>query len=213
MTPYLNRQDAGKILAEYVKPFVKHKSIIVLGLARGGVPVAYEVAKALEVPLDIFIVRKLGVPGYEELAMGAIATGDCTVFNPDVIHSLNISAEIITETIQLEKKELLRREKEYRGSKPFPSLAGKAVILVDDGIATGATMRAAVKALRELNVSRLIIAVPVAEISTCHQIAEIADVMVCPLQPLAFHAVGAWYLDFQQTTDEEVKALLSGNAA
>lgn len=209
MNKYLNRYEAGKMLAEQLKGYAKQKNMLVLALPRGGVPVAYEIAKALSLPLDVFIVRKLGVPGHEELAMGALASGNVTVFNEDVINSLQISKERIQEVIEAEGQELRRRELAYRGDAPFPSLTGKTILLVDDGIATGATMRAALKALRQSHPASIVIAVPVAEISTCKKMATIADKIVCPLQPVYFNAVGAWYEDFAQTEDKEVYSLLT----
>lgn len=209
MDRYPNRYEAGKILCEYLKDYVNQDEIIVLGLPRGGVPVAFEVAKALHAPLDVFIVRKLGVPGHEELAMGALAMGNVIVFNDEVISEFRLDQTAIENVIEAEKIELARREKAYRGLRPFPNLTNKRIILVDDGIATGATIRAAVKALRAFNPKEIIIAIPVAEINTCEKMAMIADKIVCPMQPQAFYAVGAWYEDFNQTSDEEVYRLLS----
>lgn len=206
---YLDRREAGAVLAESLKAFKNQKDTIILGLPRGGVPVAYEVAQTLRTPLDVFIVRKLGVPGQPELAMGAIASGNTVIFNEDIIHHLGISKTAIDRIIQAEKIELARREQSYRGKKPFPDLTRKTVILIDDGIATGATMRAAVKALRQMHPTKIVIAVPVAEKSTCKKMSEIADEVICPQQPDDFYAVGAWYENFSQTTDEEVRELLN----
>lgn len=208
MEKFLDRYEAGKVLAEHLKSYVKKSNVIVLALPRGGVPVAYEIAKALFIPLDIFVVRKLGVPGHEELAMGAIATGGTVVFNDEIIRELHISKSAIDQVIQLEQQELQRRELTYRGNRPFPTLKDKTIILVDDGIATGATMRAAIKALRQQNPASIIMAVPVAAFSTCVEMEGLVDKIICPLKPHQFYAVGAWYENFSQTSDEEVFELL-----
>lgn len=205
---YQDRHEAGKVLAEQLKDYANRNDVIVLALPRGGAPVAFEIAQALHVPWDVFIVRKLGVPGHEELAMGAIAMGDVIVFNDEIIKDLSISKVAIDRVIQKEQTELQRRMEAFRDNKPFPQIGKKVVILVDDGIATGATMRAAVKALRILKPSKIVIAVPVAEVNTCEKMAKLADEMVCPLRPSYFYAVGAWYYDFDQTSDEEVYELL-----
>ncbi|EKD74155.1 MAG: Phosphoribosyltransferase [uncultured bacterium] len=209
MERFLNRYQAGKLLAEQLKSYAKKPDVIVLALPRGGVPVAYEVAKKLSVPLEVFIVRKLGVPGHEELAMGAIATGGVVVFNDEIVDNLTISQAAINRVIQAEQQELQRRELTYRGNRPFPALSGKTIILVDDGIATGATMRAAIKSLRQQSPAAIIMAVPVAALSTCEEIANNVDKIVCLLKPHNFYAVGAWYEDFSQTTDNEVFELLT----
>ncbi|KTD23478.1 phosphoribosyltransferase [Legionella lansingensis] len=214
MEKFINRHEAGRILADQLKSYANNPNVIVLALPRGGVPVGYEVAKALSVPLDVFIVRKLGVPDHEELAMGAIASGGVTVFNQDIVDTLSISQENIEKIIAKEEQELKRREDMYRHNLPFPDLENKIVILVDDGIATGATMRAAIKALRQQNPAQLIMAIPVAAFSTYQEMGKLVDEIVCPLQPLNFYAVGLWYEDFQQTSDAEVSELLkkrSGN--
>lgn len=209
MEKFFDRYEAGKILAEHLKSYVKKSNTIVLALPRGGVPVAYEIAKALSIPLDVFIVRKLGVPGHEEFAMGAIATGGTIVFNEEIVRELNISKSAIDQVIQLEKQELRRRESTYRDNRrPFPILKDKTIILVDDGIATGATMRAAIKALRQQKPASIIIAVPVAEFSICIEMEELVDKIICPLRPYQLYAVGAWYENFSQTSDEEVFELL-----
>lgn len=208
MEKYANRYEAGKVLAEQLRAYKNNPYVLILALPRGGVPVAYEIAKALSAPLDIFVVRKLGAPGHEELAMGAIASDETVVFNNDVINQLHIPSGTIAYTIQSEKKELKRREQAYRGNKPFPSLKDKIIILVDDGIATGATMRAAIKALYQKVPLRLILAVPVAALTTYDEMSKLVDEVICPLKPLDFYAVGAWYDDFSQTTDEEVIQLL-----
>jgi putative phosphoribosyl transferase len=208
MKRYTDRKEAGQVLAEFLRSYANKKDVIILALPRGGVPVAYEVSQTLNAPLDVFIVRKLGVPGHPELAMGAIASGDITVFNEDILQQLHVSEKEIAAVIEREQRELIRREKAYRGNKPSPSLENKVVILIDDGIATGATMRAAIKALNQLAVKKLVVAVPVADISICEMIEILVDQFICPLQPEGLHAVGAWYDDFSQTEDEEVHALL-----
>lgn len=208
MDKYLNRQHAGEVLAHALRAYADRDNVIVLALPRGGVPVAFEVAKQLHAPLDVFIVRKLGVPGHRELAMGAIAMGNAIVFNDDIVQELQISERDIKSVIAEEEQELKRRDAAYRGNHTFPSLRDKIVILVDDGIATGATMRAAIQALRQLKPESLIVAVPVADKSICEKIQPLVDHLYCPLQPLSLHAVGAWYDDFSQTEDEEVYSLL-----
>ena len=208
MDRYLNRESAGKILAQELDVYAKNPNTIVLALPRGGVPVAYEIAKALQAPLDVFVVRKLGVPGHEELAMGAIAMGGISILNENIIRDLQISPEAIKRVSQAEQKELERRVQAYRGKLPFPELKNRIVILVDDGIATGATIRAAVAALKKIGPAKLIVAVPVAEKSMCEKLTLLADQLLCPLCPLYFNAVGAWYDDFGQTSDEEVCSLL-----
>ena len=183
-----------------------------LGLPRGGVPVAYEVANALRVPLDVFIVRKLGVPGYEELAMGAIASGGVRVLNEDVVRQIPNAAAIIEAVTAQETAELERREREYRDGRPAPELRGRTVILVDDGLATGATMRAAVAALRQQGAAKIVVAVPVGAPETCAEFAEEVDETICAITPEYFRAVGQYYDDFSQTTDDEVRALLAAAA-
>lgn len=209
MEKYLDRYEAGKILAEYLTAYAHQQNVIVLALPRGGVPVAYEVAKALSVPLDIFIVRKLGVPGHEELAMGAIASGGAIVFNEDIINDLNIPQLRIDRVIEEETTELERRETVYRGSRPFPDLTNKIVILIDDGIATGASIRAAIKSLKNKNIKKLIVAIPVAAKDTCRDLLPLADELICPLKPENFIAVGLWYENFGQTSDDEVSELMA----
>ncbi|WP_131795321.1 phosphoribosyltransferase [Fluoribacter gormanii] len=205
---YDDRYQAGRVLTDLLKDYEKRTDVIVLALPRGGVPVAYEIASKLSLPLDIFIVRKLGVPGHEELAMGAIASGGITVFNEEIVNSLHISKEAINKIHKSEQEELSRRELAYRGKKPFPMLPGKTVILVDDGIATGYTMRAAIAALKQQNPAKIIVTVPVAARSTCDEIAPLVDEIICPMRPVNFYAVGMWYNDFSQTTDDEVMQLL-----
>lgn len=209
MKKYIDRRQAGTILAEELKEYAHLPNGIVLALPRGGVPVAYEIATALALPLDVFVVRKLGTPGHKELAMGAIASGGIAVFNEDIVQNLHIEQSSIDAVIQSEQEELKRREHIYRGKRPFPTLLNKTIILVDDGIATGATMYAAIKALKKRNPANIIIAVPVAARSTCEEMTNLVDNIVCPLQPIDFYAVGLWYEDFPQTSDDEVIALLA----
>lgn len=209
MTKYPNRREAGKVLVEHLRAYANRKDVIVLALPRGGVPVAYEIADALNVPLDVFVVRKLGVPGHAELALGAIASGGVRVFNEGIIKDMQITQEEITAVINFEQHELARRETLYRGDHPFESLKGKIVILVDDGIATGATVRAAIAAIRKLNPNEIILAVPVAQKRVSEDIQYDVDEFICPMQPKELQAVGKWYEDFSQTEDEEVHQLLN----
>lgn len=205
---FRDRRDAGRFLAALLERYRGRPDVIVVGLPRGGVPVAYEVAAALGAPLDVFLVRKLGVPGREELAMGAIASGGVAVVNDDVVRGLGIAPEAIQHVAEQEGRELLRREQAYREGRPFPDVAGKVVIVVDDGLATGSSMRAAIEALRRLQPDRIVVAVPAAPESTCRELAALADEVVCATTPSPFSAVGASYWDFTQTTDEEVRDLL-----
>jgi putative phosphoribosyl transferase len=204
-----NRAEAGRRLAERLATYEGREDAIVLGLPRGGVPVAYEVAQRLGLPLDIFVVRKLGVPGYEELAMGAIASGNVSVLNKDVMRALPHSEVILETVIAREKFELQRREAGYRQSRSAPDLRGRVVILVDDGLATGATMRAAAAALRKQGVAKIVVAVPVGAPETCREIELEVDETICAFMPEFFHGVGQFYEDFSQTTDEEVRELLA----
>jgi erythromycin esterase-like protein/adenine/guanine phosphoribosyltransferase-like PRPP-binding protein len=206
---FRNRNEAGRLLAEKLTAYTNRPDVLVLALPRGGVPVAYEVARALGAPLDVFVVRKLGVPGYEELAMGAVATGGVRVLNDQIVQRLGIPQYIIDAVAVREQQELLRRERLYRGGRPPPDVRGRTVILVDDGLATGATMRAAVMALRQLQPARIIVAVPTASPETCEELKSEADDAVCAITPEPFLAVGHWYEDFSQTTDEEVRDLLA----
>jgi len=210
---FQDRREAGRVLAEKLAHLAGQPDLLVLALPRGGVPVAYEVAQALDAPLDVFLVRKLGVPGREELAMGAIATGGVRVINEDVVRALHLPDEVIEQSAQQQQRELERREQLYRGGRPLPSVRGKTVILVDDGLATGSSMRAAVAALRQLRPARLLIAVPVAAPDTCAELGEEVDDIVCAETPEPFYAVGFWYEDFTQTTDDEVRDLLARAAA
>jgi len=206
---FVNRTEAGEILAEALSGYAGKSGILVLALPRGGVPVAYEVAKALSAPLDLWLVRKLGVPGQEELAMGAIAGKNTLVLNDDIIAALNISQPTIDSIIAREQAELERRNQHYRHGKPPPDVEGNTILIIDDGLATGATMRAAIASLRQAAAARVIAAVPVGAMSTCRKIGQEADELVCLHTPEPFYGVGQWYSDFSQTSDEEVLALLA----
>jgi putative phosphoribosyl transferase len=203
-----DRRDAGRQLAARLGGYAGRKDLIVLALPRGGVPVGYEVARALEAPLDVFLVRKLGVPGREELAMGAIASGGVRFVNEGVVRQLGISDSVLDQVAAEEERELARREWEYRDDRPPPAVAGRVVLLVDDGLATGSTMRAAVLALRQLGPTAIVVAVPVGAAETCAGMKEVADDVVCAYVPEQLAAVGLWYEDFSQTTDDEVRELL-----
>ena len=205
---FRDRFDAGRQLAKRLMHYAGRDDVIVLALPRGGVPVGYEVAEALGAPLDVFLVRKLGVPGHEELAMGAIASGGIRVLNEQVVRMLLPSEAEIARVEAAERQELERREREYPGDRPPPDVRGKVVILVDDGLATGSTMRAAVAALRRLGPARIVVAVPVGAAQTCEDFEDEADEAICAREPDPFHAVGAWYADFTQTSDDEVRGLL-----
>ncbi len=212
-TPHMNqrfrdRRHAGRVLAQSLAAYAGRDDALVLALPRGGVPVAFEVAQALGLPLDVCIVRKLGVPGHEEYAMGALASGDVRVLNDDVVRSLQISDAAIEAVTRNERLELERRERLYRQGRPAPRLAGRCVILVDDGLATGATMLAAVRAVRAQLPARTVVAVPTAAAETCAQLRREADEVVCATTPEPFRAVGLWYEDFSQTGDDEVRELL-----
>jgi putative phosphoribosyl transferase len=204
-----NRTEAGRQLAESLLKYIGQPDVIVLGLPRGGVPVAFEVAQRLGVPLDVFIVRKLGVPGFEELAVGAIASGGVRVLNEDVMRAVPNAEKVIESVTAKEKVELERREQSYRDGRSAPELRGRIVILVDDGLATGATMRAAVKALRQRGVAKIVVAVPVGPPDTCRELEHEADETICLSTPEFFQAVGQYYEDFSQTTNEEVGELLA----
>jgi len=206
---FSNRTEAGRLLAEKLLKYAGRADVIVLGLPRGGVPVAFEVAQRLGTPFDVFIVRKLGVPGFEELAVGAIASGGVRVLNEDVMRAIPNVDEVIELVTAKETAELERREQSYRDGRPAPELRDRVVILVDDGLATGATMRAAVKALRQCGAARIVVAVPVGPPDTCREIEEEADETVCASTPEFFQAVGQYYEDFSQTSDEEVRDLLA----
>jgi predicted phosphoribosyltransferase len=205
---FRDRREAGRVLAGLLEKYRGRDDVLVLGLPRGGVPVAYEVAAALGAPLDVFLVRKLGVPGHEELAMGAIASGGAVVINDDVIRGLDIGPEVVEQVANREGLELLRREAAYREGRPPPDLIGKVVILVDDGLATGSSMLAAVHALRQHGPAKIVVAVPAAPESTCRQLSSVVDDLVCATTPSPFIAVGQSYWDFTQTNDDEVRRLL-----
>ena len=206
---YRDRSEAGKQLAARLAKYANRDDVLVLALPRGGVPVGFEVAKQLHVPLDIFLVRKLGLPGHEELAMGAISTGGVRVLNEDVVDYLQIPEGVIDAIAAIELRELERRERAYRGDRPEPDVQGKTIILVDDGLATGSTMRAAAVALRQHNPARIVIAVPVSAPQTCDEYRMGVDEIVCASTPEPFRGVGQWYRDFSQTTDDEVRELLA----
>jgi putative phosphoribosyl transferase len=203
-----DRTDAGRALADELQAYAGRPDVIVLGLPRGGVPVAGEVARVLGAPLDVFVVRKLGVPGQPELAMGAIASGGVRVVNASVVKELSIPEDVIDRIATQEGSELERRERLYRGAAAAPEVAGKTAILVDDGLATGSTMRAAIAALRELAPARIVVAVPVGAQETCDEFRREVDEVACALVPSFFQAVGLWYEDFEQTPDSEVRAVL-----
>jgi putative phosphoribosyl transferase len=205
---FRDRADAGRQLAAKLTACAGRPNVQVLALPRGGVPVGYEVAHALGAPLDVFLVRKLGVPGREELAMGAMAAGGVRVLNEEVVRTLGIPDDVIESVSEKERRELARRERAYRDDRPPPDVRGRTVLLVDDGLATGSTMRAAVAALRKLHPARIVVAVPVGSAETCAELAAAADEVICARTPDPFYAVGLWYEDFTQTTDEQVHELL-----
>ena len=205
---FQDRSNAGRMLASRLKQFANRPDVVVLALPRGGVPVGYEVAKDLNVPLDVFIVRKLGVPGHEELAMGAIASGGVLLLNNHVVRALGIPESVINSAAAKEERELERREREYRDGRSPLDVQGKTVILVDDGLATGSSMRAAVQALKRKGASHIVVAVPVASSRTCEEFEPEVDQVICAATPEPFWAVGQWYTDFSQTGDEEVRDLL-----
>jgi putative phosphoribosyl transferase len=209
---FRDRAEAGRQLATRLSDYADRPDVLVLALPRGGVPVAVEVARALHAPLDVFLVRKLGVPGHEELAMGAIASGGTRVINENTASALSISEEDINTIAAQEQEELERREREYRGDRPLPEVRGKVVILIDDGLATGSTMRAAIAALRQQQPAQIIVAVPVGAPETCMEFQAETDKTICARMPEPFYAVGLWYGDFSQTTDEEVRELLDRSA-
>lgn len=208
MVWFQNRRDAGQKLSQKLSHYASRPDVIVLALPRGGVPVGYEVSRALHVPLDIFIVRKLGIPGQEELAIGAIASGGIRVLNEDILRMLPLPPKVIERVAQRELQELQRRERLYRGDRPPPDVRDRTVILVDDGLATGASMRAAVQALRAQNPKRIVVAVPTAAPEACEAFEKEVDEVVCAITPEPFLGVGRWYEDFSQTTDEGVRLFL-----
>jgi predicted phosphoribosyltransferase len=208
MAIFEDRGDAGRKLARALERYADRADVVVLGLPRGGVPVAFAVAKELQAPMDIYLVRKLGVPEQPELAMGAIASGGVRVMNEQVVRSLGISDEQIETVVEREIRELERREQAYRGDRARPDLHGKVVVLVDDGLATGASMRAAVEAVKTQEPDRIVVAVPTAPPETCSDLEDEVEEVVCATTPEPFFGVGAWYADFSQTTDDEVRRLL-----
>ena len=210
---FVDRRDAGRVLASRLTKYASRDDVVVLALPRGGVPVAYEVASALGAPMDVFLVRKLGTPGHRELAMGAIASGGVRVLNEDVVRWYGISEAAIEHIAREEQEELARRERAYRDDRPAPDLANRIVILIDDGLATGSTMRAAAQAVRARHPGRVVIAVPVGAAQTCAELAAVADEVICVRMPEPFSAVGQWYLNFEQTDDAEVRQLLQKSSA
>jgi len=207
---FRNRQDAGRMLAERLAEYAGREDVLVLALPRGGVPVGLELSRALEAPLDVFLVRKLGLPGQEELAMGAIASGGARVLNDDLVATLGLSSEVIDAVAEREQVELERRERVYRGDRPAPEVRDRTVILVDDGLATGSSMRAAVEAVRQRHPRRIVVAVPAAPRQTCDELRQQVDELVVLRTPHPFYAVGAWYEDFSEVSDDEVRAMLAG---
>jgi putative phosphoribosyl transferase len=208
-TRFRDRSEAGRTLAEELSRYAAREDVVVLALPRGGVPVGYELAKALGTPLDVLVARKLGVPGYPELAMGALASGGAAVLDQALVQRLGISEDAIRQVVAQEAQELERREAAYRDGRPPPDLRGKTVILVDDGLATGATMRAAALAVKKQGPARVVVAVPVASAQTCDEFRGDVDEVICAVTPEPFYAVGLWYENFDQTPDEEVRELLA----
>jgi len=206
--PYADRAEAGRVLAEALTRYDDRDDVLVLALPRGGVPVAFEVAKALGAPMDLLLVRKLGVPGQEELAMGAIASGGAIVVNEDILRATGMTQLGLQYMVTRERAELHRREQAYRGARPLPDVAGRCLLLIDDGLATGASMRAAAAALRQRNPGQIVVAVPVAPEETVAAFRHEVDDIVCPATPTTFYGVGQWYVDFAQVPDEEVRRLL-----
>lgn len=207
--PFADRAEAGRALARKLLRYADRRDVVVLGLARGGVPVGFEVAQALQAPLDVFVVRKLGVPGQEELAMGAIASGQVRFMNAALIEELGLTRADVDAVVRREQRELERRERLYRDDRPIRQLRDRVLILVDDGLATGASMRAAIAALRKHRPARIVAAVPIAARETCRALVSETDEMVCAAMPAPFVGVGFWYDDFSQTTDAEVHTLLT----
>jgi len=206
---FRDRTEAGQVLARCLQQYKNQPDVLILGLPRGGVPVAYEVAREMKAPLDVFIVRKLGVPGHEELGMGAIATGGVRILQEGIVRDLGISPETIEAVSAREQAELERRERLYRGDRPAPTIKGRTIVIVDDGLATGSTMKAAIQAVRQQDPRQVIVAVPTAPSETCEQLKGSADHVVCALTPEPFFAVGGSYADFTQITDEEVRDLIA----
>jgi len=210
---FSNRREAGKILGGELLKYARRKDVVVLALPRGGVPVGFEVAEALEAPLDVFLVRKIGMPGHREFAIGALASGGIQVLSEDVVRMYGIPRVAIDAIVREELDELERREAEYRKGGALTDLRDRTVILVDDGLATGSTMKAAVQAVRQKGPARVVVAVPVGAASTCEEFSGVADEIVCARTPEPFSAVGLWYVDFSQTSDEEVRTLLREHAS
>jgi putative phosphoribosyl transferase len=210
---FRDRAEAGQRLSERLGAFADRDDVLVLALPRGGVPVAYEVARAIRAPLDVFVVRKLGMPSHEEFAMGALASGGVRLLDENLIRLYRVDRRDVDAMVQREERELERRERLYRGATPFPDVEGKTVILVDDGLATGSTMRVGVEALRNEGPARIVVAVPVAPPETCDALRDVADEVVCAVTPEPFVAVGLWYYDFEQTSDDEVRDLLARSRA
>jgi predicted phosphoribosyltransferase len=208
MLPFVDRSDAGRRLGDHLAAYAERSDVVVLALPRGGVAVGAEVARKLGAPLDVLLVRKLGVPGHEEFAMGAIASGGVRIISEDVVAALGVSDREMALVAAAEEEELARQERVFRGSRRFPDVSGRTIILVDDGLATGATMRAAAAVIRGRSPARLVVAVPVAPGETCAALRAEVDEVVCLATPEPFHSVGSWYEDFHQTTDEEVRLLL-----
>jgi predicted phosphoribosyltransferase len=206
---FRDRAEAGRRLAKKLTAYAHRPDVLILALPRGGVPVAHEVARKLGAPLDVFVVRKLGVPGFEELAMGAVASGGVRVLSDQIVRSLGIPEHVIEAVADREQRELARRERVYRDGRPPPDLRGRTVILVDDGLATGATMQAAVAAARAQQPNRIVVAVPAASAQTCDELKALVDEVICAMTPEPFRAVGLWYEDFSETTDDEVRDLLA----
>jgi putative phosphoribosyl transferase len=206
---FRDRTEAGQLLAKKLREYANRGDVVVLALPRGGVPVGFEVARALNAPMDVFVIRKLGVPGHEELAMGAIASGGVRVLNQDVVRALGISRGLVDLVAEREQRELQRREREYRDGRASVDIRDRTVILVDDGLATGSSMRVAAIALKKKEPAEIIIAVPVAAREACAEFRSVVDKVVCAATPEPFHAVGQWYRDFSQTSDQEVRDLLS----
>lgn len=207
--PFINRRQAGEVLATRLTAYANRPGVLVLALPRGGVPVAYEVARVLKAPLDVMVVRKLGLPGQEELAIGAIAAGGGRVLNTELVADLHLPGEVIERVARVELQELARRENRYRGNQPPLDVTGKTVILIDDGLATGTTMHAALQAVKRQTPARLVIAVPVAPADTINEFRPLVDEIVCTVTPAHFYALGAWYQEFPQVSDEEVCRLLN----
>ena len=209
LPPLQDRRHGGRVLAGHLSAYAGRTDVVVLALPRGGVPVAFEVARALQAPLDVFLVRKVGVPGRRELAMGAIAAGGVRRINARLVQALGISQKVVESIVQKEERELARREQLYRGGIPHRALGGRVAILIDDGLATGSSMRVGIEALRQHGPAKIVVGVPIAPPSTCRELADEADEVICALTPEPFHAVGLWYENFSQTEDDEVRELLA----